>query len=516
MTNVIVMSRVSTDEQASQGFSIEYQEETMLRFCQLKNYNVIKSYREDYSAKTFNRPEWKKMMKFIQENKGLVKKIICLRYDRFSRDFNGAIQEINRLAKLGVEIEMVESNVEMTSPEALLTRNIMITLPQIENEKIAIRSKEGSHKARLLGCFTGKAPRGYKNIRIDKNSTLDFSEDAPLVLEAFEKMASGIYSGDEVRRVMNSKGLIISRPQFLNLIRNPLYAGKIYIAPFKGEPEQLIRGLHPPIVTDLLFEKANDILNGKRRNMTFKKDKSDLYPLNKFIECPIHGRSLTGYGARGQKQVIYHYYVCTKPNTKCKRYPIDEAHEIVEKLLGKVQLSANIIKSYTEILEKLFATEDYERKNSIKRLEQEVLNLNNRKEFITNEYMDRKISNIEYNELKSIIDLKLYDTNRTLQELNETLTPFREYLKKNTPLLEDLVTFYKKVDGKTKKKILSCIFDGKLHFDDEKNATGTFTQPIQILINASIVLESSKNKKEVISDLLPCLAPQSGLEPETL
>jgi len=71
-----------------------------------------------------------------------IQKIIFLRYDRFSRNFEKSLSVIGQLGKLGVEIEMVESNIEMTSPESLLTRNIMLTLPEIENIKIGLRSRE--------------------------------------------------------------------------------------------------------------------------------------------------------------------------------------------------------------------------------------------------------------------------------------------------------------------------------------------------------------------------------------
>jgi len=83
-------------------------------------------------------------------------------------------------------------------------------------------------------------------------------------------------------------------------------------------------------------------------------------------------------------------------------------------------------------------------------------------------------------------------------------------------MLEDLLDFYRKSDGATKRKILSCIFSQKIHFDDKKDAAITFTQPIEILINTSKVLEGRKIKQEVKNDLLSTLAPQSGLEPETL
>ena len=81
---------------------------------------------------------------------------------------------------------------------------------------------------------------------------------------------------------------------------------------------------------------------------------------------------------------------------------------------------------------------------------------------------------------------------------------------------EDLTSLYQKVDGKTKKQILSCIFSEKVHFENGKAATPKYTPPIEVLINARGVLEGSKNKQEVYKDLLCTLAPKPGLEPGTL
>lgn len=68
-------------------------------------------------------------------------------------------------------------------------------------------------------------------------------------------------------------------------------------------------------------------------------------------------------------------------------------------------------------------------------------------------------------------------------------------MSKHISMFEDLLSLYKKVDGKTKKKILSCIFAKKLYFENGKAAAPSFTPPIEILINASKVLKSTKTKK---------------------
>jgi len=54
--------------------------------------------------------------------------------------------------------------------------------------------------------------------------------------------------------------------------------------------------------------------------------------------------------------------------------------------------------------------------------------------------------------------------------------------------VENLLYFYQNSDGKTKKKILSCIFSEKIHFDENKVAAISFHKPIEVLLNASKVL----------------------------
>jgi DNA invertase Pin-like site-specific DNA recombinase len=502
MKNVISYCRISSDDQSHH--SIPYQEEAIERFCKHKGYNIVATFKEDYSAKTFNRPEWKNIIEFLKKNKSLTQKIICLRYDRFSRSVENSFSEIAKLGKLGCEIEMVESNIEMDSPESVLTRNIML--------KISRRSCEGSHKARKSGCFTGIAPKGYKNVRTeDGKSTLDFNNDAPLIKEAFEKMASGTYSADEVRRWLNSRGMNISKNGFLDVIRNITYTGKIRVKEFRGEPEQIVLGLHPQLISDELFAVANDVLKGRKRKMKFKDDKSEIYPLKGHLVCPIHGRTLSAYGSKSRNGQIYHYYVCTK--NRCPRYPVDHAHSEIERLLGDVQFSARVIKSYRSILERLFDAEDSMRTKSIQLTKDEISNLKQRKERIQNEYMDGKISSQDYQELKMNIDTKVFDNERKLKDMNKEHSPYKEYLNKHVPALEDLTSLYQKVDGRTKKQILSCIFSEKVHFENGKAAAPKYTPPIEVLINARGVLESSKNKKEVLKDLLCTVAPLSELEP---
>jgi hypothetical protein len=161
-------------------------------------------------------------------------------------------------------------------------------------------------------------------------------------------------------------------------------------------------------------------------------------------------------------------------------------------------------------LEGLFENDDLNRKKNIQKSLDEVERLNRRKTFIEEQYMDGELPAQEYQDLKNNINTRLFNEKNKLQELQEVLSPFREYLDKQVPMLEDLVGFYKSVDGRTKNKILGCIFSEKLYLEEKKVATPKFTTPIELLLNASKVLQNYRNKKEVNNDLFLQLAPPIG------
>jgi len=132
MNNAIIYTRVATEAQKNQNSSIQNQEILAKKYCELKQYNVISIYKEVYSAKTFNRPEWGKIMAFIKANKGLVNKVVFLKWDRFSRNQFEAIATIKYLEKLNVDVECIEQPLDMENPDNILLLNIYLSIPEIE------------------------------------------------------------------------------------------------------------------------------------------------------------------------------------------------------------------------------------------------------------------------------------------------------------------------------------------------------------------------------------------------
>lgn len=517
MKRVIGYRRVSTDEQAEKGFSLQHQEDVLRAYCRAQKFELIDIYTDDYSGKDFNRPAWKELKSYCKKNKKDVDIILTTKWDRWSRNVHLAYSELAELQKIGIEVHTVEQQLDLTNPDNKLLLSIYLTVPEVENLKNSIRTTEASRKARLLGCWTGGAPVGYVNSRteVDERSTLTPSEKAPVVVEAFEKMASGLYAADEVRRWMNSKGVKISKNQFLNLVRNIAYTGRIPIKEYKKEAATVVIGLHPPLISDELFAAANEVLNGRKKKMTFKLDKTEMYPLKGFLKCAKHNLALSAAPSRG-RYGVYHYYLCTVKNDRCRRFRVEWVHDLIERELSKIQFSAGVLTLYKSVLSKFFREQGKEKKQKESQLREQLDKLNSQKSKIQSHFMEEKISVEEYRELKMNLDDKVFQVQSQLEDVVNEIDPVNEYLTQYVPLLQGLLEFYKKSDGQTKKRILSCIFSEKIYFEENRDAAISYSTPISVLLNASKDLGGLEKEKEVKNDLLSTLAPPSGLEPETL
>ena len=135
MKNVILYVRVSTDEQADRGYSLRDQEAKLIQYCKERDYRVIDTYREDYSAKTFNRPEFKKLLAYCKSNKKQVDELLLVKWDRFSRNTAESYQMIGTFNALDIKINAITQPLDMSIPEQLLMLAVYLAIPEVENQR---------------------------------------------------------------------------------------------------------------------------------------------------------------------------------------------------------------------------------------------------------------------------------------------------------------------------------------------------------------------------------------------
>ena len=339
MKNVILYVRVSTDEQASKGYSLRDQEQKLVNYCKEKDLNILEIYREDYSAKTFKRPVFNKLLDFCKKNKKDVHQLIFIKWDRFSRNTSESYQMIEIFERLSIQVNAIEQPLDLTVPEQGLMLAVYLSIPQVENHRRSLNIISGMRRAFKEGRYVGSAPRGYDNGRdSSKKPILIPNNEAKFIQEAFELIASGLYNQAEVLKKLMSKGFEIGKTSFSNLIKNPIYYGGVFIKAYKEEEEVIVEGIHEPIITKSLFLKAQGFLfNRRKKHHVIHKKINETYPLKGFLLCPECNAPLTASTSKGRSK-YYSYYHCISP---CKgRYQLEDVNLWIGDYLSSITLNA--------------------------------------------------------------------------------------------------------------------------------------------------------------------------------
>ena len=333
MEKVITYSRVSTDEQADKGYSLRDQQAKLKDYCTAKNYIQFAHYEDDYSAKTFERPNFQKLLVSIKKNKKSISKLVFTRWDRFSRNITEALIMIRELSTYGVTCEAIDQPLDLSIPENKLLLIIYLTTPEIENDRRSLNTTMGMRRSMKEGRYCVTAPFGYKYSRDEQNKPILVHDGhkAELIKEAFELYSTGLYDKEEVRRKLQPKGMTLGSNGFAYMFHKIVYTGKIYIKASQDEPEEIVQGIHTPIVSEDLFEKVQYIAFGKRPITTKKKTTNEALPLRGFLQCPSCGKNLTGSASRAKNKTRHYYYHCQAP---CKtRFRADTANQAFEEWL---------------------------------------------------------------------------------------------------------------------------------------------------------------------------------------
>jgi site-specific DNA recombinase len=459
MKSAYLYVRVSTDEQRRRGYSLIEQEERLLEYCATNNIQVSGVFREDHSAKDFNRPEWKKLIKTIKKNKNRPPgDVLFLKWDRFSRNIQYAYQMIEILKDLNIQAMAIDQPIDFEVPEAIVILAIYLSIPQAENSRRGKNTSDGLRRAKKMGRYAGKAPIGYQNAATPdgKRFILPKQPEAAHVKWSFEQFATGNYTINQVAKMASLNGLR-HKENVRRLLRKPIYCGFVTIAASKDEDIQLIKGIHEPLISEELFETVQTLLICRRRQRGIKQSMKPLFPLRGFLTCPNCSRRLTGSISKG-RSAKYRYYHCYSP--KCKaRFRAEELEKDYEMHLKIIQVVPGVLELFKLILEdeNIFTV----RKSLLK--ERETLF----KEFTKDErfmlrvrklLVDEKIDYEDFSSLKKEQKEKSYFLNERLIEINQKISKNeidteQEWLCFNP----DILFSYKNQDIVSQRQMISLL-----------------------------------------------------------
>ncbi len=302
MKKVGIYIRVSTQEQAEEGYSIPAQRERLIAYCRAKDWNIVDIYVDGgYSGSNLDRPGIQKLIADVGKDK--LEVVLVYKLDRLSRSQKDTLYLIEDVFLAhGVDFVSMNESFDTATPFGRAMIGILSVFAQLERETIKERSLMGRMERAKEGLFHGggNAPIGYDYI--DGRLVVNQYE-AMQVREVFDLYLSGL-GADAIAKAMHDKGYKHKHGDWryasavTNVLANPLYAGKITYGGLVCD------GLHEPIITAETFAQAQALRERKRRARQRAYQSSSL--LAGLLFC---GRCGARYFAR-QVSHEYKYYSC--------------------------------------------------------------------------------------------------------------------------------------------------------------------------------------------------------------
>ena len=452
--------RVSTLEQATEGYSVSVQKEKLATYANAQSYEVEGIYSDEgFSGKNLNRPEMCRLLEAVEC--GQVDVVLIYKLDRLSRRVRDVLELVELFGKYNVALYSLSENLDLSSPFGRAALKMSATFSELERETIVERMEMGKHARAKSGKYScpGRAPFGYTLNR--ETDRLDIvPEEAEIVREMFDKYIAGMsfrklyaYCKEKYPHVRYFSCSTCCKP----VIERPLYAGYFM---HKGEMIKAVN--YDPIISYETYLLAKDAI---KRNTTVREHDNTPYLLTGLLTCGKCGRAFCGkkrtHKRGGEIKYEYVSYGCTgrikrepsDPLPPCDNeiYPADELEKLIEQAVCNLETedSSHVQKESTAAVDRLLGEND---------------NLSKQKEKLLDLYLGEQIDKAAYTARYDELNKRINANLAAIEKLNESY-PRRGI---NTEYLRERLKAYPTASKKEKRKLLFClikqitVFDNKL------------------------------------------------------
>ena len=402
--------RVSTEDQAREGFSLGEQEEKLKQLCDYKGYEVYKVYCDaGISAKDMeHRPKFQEMLKDMKDGK--INYIVAYKLDRVTRSVRDLEELISQLEKYNTYLVCDRDDVNTSTANGRFFVRMLTVLSQLEIEIVSERTKFGLNGAIKSGHLPGQVALGFK--KDGNKKTIIDPATAPIVKRVFDLYLQGktflqisnIFNEEKVLN-KNWKDTHIER-----IINNRLYMGdyEMYkrLKEWKNVEPVIYMNVVEPIIPRYIWEEcqAQKIINQR----TYTRDR--VYTFFQKLKCPKCGKIMKCKGSGGKRKK-YVYYNCEDCHENIRESYVEEEFE---KIVGQLLRFDN---EYNELFLPLFA--DKEKVADKSDIEREIINLTKQKERIKKAYMSEVVELDDFKEDLKVINEKLDILTKQLEKEQE-------------------------------------------------------------------------------------------------
>lgn len=397
--------RVSTEDQAREGFSLPEQEKRLRAMCEYKGYEIYKLYKDaGISAKTGNyRPAFEELLQDIRDKK--CNTIVVLKLNRLTRSVYDMEGIMKFLDENNAYLDCANEEINTTNSSGKMVARLLTTVSQNEIERTSERTKVGLAGAIKEGHIPARAPLGYKHI--DKKLVPD-----PLTKDIVIRIYNLYFEGKSyfnIATIFNEEKVLGKTnwcdTGILRIISNEVYKGD-YVHGKRTNHPTYYKDVVEPIVSKELWENCQ--VQKKKNQKNYMRTQTYIF-LQK-LRCPKCGRILAGGASHKIKSdKWYFYYRCENCKNNIHENQIEEH---IKTLLADILEYDNVVNEF--FLPVLKSKVD----NPKIELENELKKLNNKRERIRKAYIDELFTEEEFKQETKLIENQIEMINsKTLENL---------------------------------------------------------------------------------------------------
>ena len=389
---IFLYARKSTDEPERQVLSIEAQMFELREIAKKEGLNIVREFVESKTAKEPGREIFNEMIASIEKNEA--EGILAWHPDRLARNSidGGRIIYLVDTGKI-TTLKFPTFWFDPT-PQGKFMLSIAFGQSKYYVDNLSENIKRGIRQKLRNGIWPAWAPLGYVNDKNARCIAVD-KEKAKYIKRAFEMYSTGEYPLAQIRKIINSIGLVGKKGKMLSvsnyqyMLKNKIYYGMIE---YNGE---LYDGKHKPIITKKLFDSVQEVMSRKSKPHS-KGLKPFLY--RGFFRCGECGCFITTETQKG-----HNYLRCTKRKNPClQKYVREEiiTSQIKEEI-KKVSLPLNWANWMIAENAKDRQSENQSSEIFSQKTKDEISLLDSKVEKLMNLYLENVLSLEEYRDSKN-------------------------------------------------------------------------------------------------------------------
>ena len=487
----VALARVSSREQEREGFSLDVQVDALEAYAGREGGEIVKLFRiAETATKPDERRTFKELLAYVKDNAVSLSGLLFYKVDRAARNLFDYV-ELERLeSTYGVPFISISQPTE-SSPAGRMMRRTLANMASFYTEQQSLDVQEGLRRRVQSGLFVGKAPYGYRNIRIDGRSLVEIDNKNSLkVRRIFDLFAYSSLTLDSLVVRLNEEGIWYSatresfpRSQLHVMLRDRAYFGEVR---HKGE---WFPGSHPALIDLATFRRVQVKLGEKvyhNHELTYGAE---------LIRCghcgkPINGELKSKMTKKGLKQYVY--YRCArynKPNHPRVRISESGLDSQVLAMFAKIRIDDPKIRDWIEqVLHARTKNEQTESRQLISDLNRQLSNLRQQQDELLNLRLLGEVEGETYTRKAAELREREEDMKLRVEAASRGRHETADLAIKVFELSQSLTNKWETADYAAKRRILEIIC---LNFTlDDVTLVPEMRKPFQILAEGLSVQSS--------------------------